>query len=278
MKLVLEGGGSRAAFSAGVLLALERAEIPCEAVVGSSTSAVNAAYFAAHQMDVCVRMWTEVVPDDFISYARLFVPGRPAIDVDRMIDDVLGGGWSKLDVDTALSGDPTLYVAATEVPSGTPHVVRPDRARLFEWLRASTALPVGYNRTVRVGEREYVDSGLSAPVPYDWPLETEWDAPTVVVLTRRPDTLKSQPSWWQRAFLSMIVPPAIRAASMAQHELYNELIGKLMAERDPKKLIVLGPPDDMPLSRLTRDVASLQRGVDVGIREGERLAKEIAGR
>ncbi|MCB9593455.1 MAG: patatin-like phospholipase family protein [Sandaracinaceae bacterium] len=278
MKLVLEGGGNRAAFSAGVLLALERAGVPCEAIVGSSTSAVTAAYFAAGQMELGVRVWTEVMPDGLVSWRRLVTPwGRPALDLDRMIDDVLQKGWSRLDVDRLLEGAPVLYVVATKVPSGEGVLARPKREDLFEWLRASSALPVGYNRVVRIDGDDYVDSGLAAPVPFDMPLETPFEEPTVVILTRRPREEKQRPSWWQRAFLRLIVPEAIRGPSLRQHDLYNRIVRQLKAEEAAGRLILVTPPDDMTLSRLTRDAASLRRGVDIGLREGEALVARLKG-
>lgn len=277
VKLVLEGGGCRAAFSAGVLLAFQRANVPCDAVIGSSTSAVNAAYFAAGQMDACVRVWTEFVPDGFVSYRRLVTPwGRPAIDVDRMVDHVFREGWSKLDVERVLAGDPVFYAAATEVPSGDPLLVRPAKDDLFEWLRASTALPVGYNRVVEVAGRRFVDGGLSAPVPFDVPLETPTGGPTVVILTRKTSKAKTRPGWWQRALLHLIVPPEIRQPSLNQHELYNAVVAKLTAEEAAGRLILVTPPPAMTLSRLTRDPDALRRGVDIGIEVGEGLVSRIA--
>ena len=278
MKVVLEGGGNRAAFSAGVLKALEEAGVPCEVVVGSSTSAINAAYFAAGQMETAVRVWTDVIPDDMVSWRRLFTPwGRPALDLDRMIDDVMQSGWSKLDVDRVLGEAPVLYVAATQVPSGEPKLVRPVRADLFEWLRASTALPVGYNRVVEIEDGRYVDSGLSAPVPFEMPLDAPFEEPTVVILTRRPHQEKQRPSWWQRAFLRLIVPEEIRAPSLRQHELYNQVVRRLKEEEAAGRIFMVTPPDDMTLSRLTRGASALKRGVEIGLREGEALLRRLDG-
>jgi len=276
LKLVLEGGGSRAAYNAGILLALERAEVPCEVVVGGSTSAGNAAYFAAGQMEICTRIWTELYPDDFINYQRLVTPwGRPGLDLDRFIDDVLGGGWSRLDLAQATGGAPALYIVATAVPSGDPVIRRPVAGELLSWIRASAALPVGYNRVVRIEGQGYVDAGLSAPVPLDLPLEDAFSGPTVVVLTRFLDKLKKRPNWWQRAMLQTIVPKEIRGPSLRQHELYNKLVKRLREEADNDSIVLVSPPDDMPLARLTRDVSTLKAGIDVGLRVGRDLAEKL---
>ncbi len=279
LKLVLEGGGSRAAYNAGILLALERAEVPCEVVVGGSTSAGNAAYFAAGQMETCVRVWTEVYPDDFINYRRLVTPwGRPGLDLDRFVDEVLASGWSRLDVERATAGAPALYIVATAVPSGDPVIHRPTGADLLAWLRASAALPVGYNRVVHIDGRGYVDAGLSAPVPLDLPVDQAHQGPTVVVLTRFLDKLKTRPNWWQRALLQTIVPKEIRGPSLRQHELYNTLVRRLREEADNDEIVLVSPPDDMPLARLTRDVETIRAGIDVGRRVGEELVERLTQR
>jgi len=276
LKLVLEGGGIRAAYSAGVLQSLYRAGIRFDAVVGSSTGGVNAAYFAAGQPDVVARIWREVVPDDFISYRRLLTPwGTPALDVDRMMDQVLQSGWSALDVEAALAGSPALHVVATDVTSGEPVVARPMRENLFEWLRASAAIPVGYNRIVEVEGRRLVDGGISAPVAHDLALEDPVGGPTVVLLTRPMTTIKPPPAWWHRMLLRTIVPPAVRTHSIRQHEHHNALMQRLAAARERGDVIVVDPPEDMTLRRLTRKRPAIERGIAIGTEVGEALAEEL---
>jgi predicted patatin/cPLA2 family phospholipase len=276
VKLVLEGGGCRAAYTAGVLLALERAGLPVDAVVGSSSSATNAAYFAAGQMEACVRVWTEVIPDGMISWARLVLPfTRPALDVDRMMDEVMQEGWSRLDLDRALADAPALYVVATAVPSGRAVLARPTRDDLFDWLRASSTLPVGYNRIIRIGEHDLVDGGISAPVPFDLPLDTPVSGPTVVVLTRHVDRPKAAPSAWERALLQLVTPAPVRGPTLRQHELYNDVVRRLREQDARGELVLVTPPADMTLSRLTRDPRKLRAGVDIGLRVGEALLRRL---
>jgi len=276
VKLVLEGGGSRAAYAAGVLGPLAEAGLRCEAVVGSSTGAVNAAYFAAGQMDVVTRIWREVIPDGFISYRRLLTPGgRPGLDVDRMIDEVLQRGWSKLDVEAAIADSPALYAVATEVPSGAPVVARPTAADIFDWLRAAVALPVGYNRLVRLGERDLVDGGVASSVPFDEPVATETSAPTVVILTRPMETEKPAPAWWHRLFLRTIVPPAVRDLTLDQHKRHNLLMRRLAEARERGDVLVVDPPPEMSLRRLTRDRAAIADGIAIGEQVGQALAARL---
>jgi len=194
MKLVLEGGGARAAYSAGVVHELARAGVRPKAVIGCSSGSINAAFFASGQTQTVCDLWANYVAGKhFISWRRHLTPfAAPGLAIDDMLDRVMVGG-GLFDATAATRGDPALYVAVTEVLSGQGVLVQPTRDNVIEWLRASLALPVGYNRIVHIEGRGYIDGGVAMPVPFDEPLEPPCDGPTVVVLTRKMSTLKAAP-------------------------------------------------------------------------------------
>src|SRR6187549_2831045 len=228
MKLVLEGGGSRAAYSAGVVDALARAGVRPRVVIGCSSGSINAAFFASGQTETLCDLWANYVPGThFISWRRQLTPfGAPGLAIDDMLDRVMVG-QGLFDPVAATRGDPALYVAVTDVTSGQGLLVKPQQHNVIEWLRASLALPVGYNRIVHIDGRGFIDGGVSMPVPFDEPIATPCPEPTIVVLTRKMDTAKAAPNWWERAFIWSSVPRAARAATLRQHELHNEVMQRL---------------------------------------------------
>ena len=191
-----------------------------------------------------------------------------------MLDRVMVGG-GLFDATAATRGDPALYVAVTEVLSGQGVLVQPTRDNVIEWLRASLALPVGYNRIVHIEGRGYIDGGVAMPVPFDEPLATPCPEPTIVVLTRKMDTAKAPPKWWERAFIWSSVPRAARAATLRQHELHNAVMQRLRGAVARKEVMLINPPDELALRRFTRDAASLRAGIELGKRVGERLARQL---
>jgi predicted acylesterase/phospholipase RssA len=277
MKLVLEGGGARAAYSAGLVHALAECGVRPKVVIGTSSGSINAAFFASGQTATVVDLWANYVPGKhFISWRRQLTPfGGPGLAVDDMLDRVMVG-QSLFDPVAATRGDPVLYVAVTDVSTGAGVLVKPDASNVIEWLRASLALPVGYNRVVRIGDRGFIDGGVALPVPFDEPLEAACEGPTVVVLTRKMDTLKAAPNWWQRAFIWGIVPRAARAATLRQHELHNAVMRRLGEAVERKEVILVNPPDDMPLSRFSRDPASIRAGIALGEEVGRRIAPSLS--
>jgi predicted patatin/cPLA2 family phospholipase len=276
MKLVLEGGGARAAYSAGVVHALARAGVRPKAVIGCSSGSINAAFCASGQTGTLVDLWSNYVPGKhFISWRRQLTPfGGPGLAVDDMLDRVMVG-QSLFDPVAATRGDPVLYVAVTDVATGQGVLVKPELHNVVEWLRASLALPVGYNRVVRIEGRGFIDGGVAMPVPFDEPLASPCEGPTVVVLTRKMHTLKPAPKLWERAFIWAIVPREARAATLRQHELHNAVMRRLSTAVERKEVLLLNPPDDMPLSRFTRDAGRLRAGIALGQEVGRRLAADL---
>lgn len=277
MKLVLEGGGARAAYSAGVVHALAEAGVRPRVVIGCSSGSINAAFLASGQTATVCDLWANYVPGKhFISWRRQLTPfGGPGLAVDDMLDRVMIG-QSLFDPVAATRGDPALYVAATDVRTGAGVLVRPRADNVIEWLRASLALPVGYNRIVRIGEQGFIDGGVAMPVPFDEPIETECSGPTVVVLTRKMDTRKAAPKLWEKAFIWAIVPRAARAATLRQHELHNTVMDRLRSAVARQEVMLVNPPDELPLSRFTRDPGRIRAGIDLGQEVGRRLAAELA--
>jgi predicted patatin/cPLA2 family phospholipase len=276
MKLVLEGGGARAAYSAGLVHALACAGVRPRVVIGCSSGSINAAFFASGQTQTVCDLWSNYVPGKhFISWRRHFTPfAAPGLAIDDMLDRVIVAG-GLLDPAAATSGNPALYVAATDVETGRGVLAQPRRDNVIEWLRASLALPVGYNRIVKIEGRSYIDGGVALPVPFDEPIATPCPEPTVVVLTRKMDTAKAPPSWWERAFIWSSVPRAARAATLRQHELHNAVMARLRSAVARKEVMLVNPPDDLSLRRFTRDAASLRAGIEQGKRVGAELARTL---
>src|SRR5690606_29101761 len=151
------------------------------------------------------------------------------------------------------AGNPDLYVVSTEIvgTEGHAHVARPNAQNLGEWLRASHAIPVGYNRIVHVEGRDYVDGGVASPVPFDLPLGRDYEGPTVVILTRPMTTKQPAPNWWRQLFLRTAVPRRVSALCLKQHELHDALMKRLSLAKSTNQVIVVDPPPEMTLVRVT---------------------------
>jgi len=163
--LVVQGGGMRGVYSMSVLAALEEMGFgSCfDHIAGSSAGALNSAYFITGQAAYGVETYVR-----FLSTRHFVNPWRRGkrVDIDYLIDGVLKQ-QRPLDLPRLREAATTLHISLTDFHEATTHYVtnRTPGLDLWEVFRATSALPVLYNRPVQVGTGWYVDGGLRDLVP-----------------------------------------------------------------------------------------------------------------
>jgi predicted patatin/cPLA2 family phospholipase len=163
--LVVQGGGMRGVYSMAALAALEEMGFgSCfDHVAGSSAGALNGAYFITGQAAYGVETYIR-----FLSTRQFVNPWRrnKRVDIDYMIDQVLKR-QRPLDLPRLREASTTLHISLTDCEQAVTHYVtnRTPDLDLWEAFRATAALPILYNRPVRVGQRMYLDGGLRDLIP-----------------------------------------------------------------------------------------------------------------
>ena len=204
LALVVEGGGMRGVLSAGCELALEK--LGCrdvfDEVYGTSSGAVNAAYFLAGQTELGISIYF-----DDISSLRFSNPLRfwKILDVDYAYDHIVPN-VKVLDEAAIRAGRPEFFVGVTDVESGRNELidVKASPHRIFKILKATAAIPCLYNRTVALGNQRYVDGGLSDLLPIA--KAASRGCTDILVLPTRlaTDTIKPRAIWERFMFLVMM--------------------------------------------------------------------------
>jgi predicted patatin/cPLA2 family phospholipase len=165
--LVVEGGSMRGVLSAGSLLAVDLLGFrDCfDAVYAVSAGSVNAAYFLSGQGVAGITVYF-----DDISSRRFINPWRfwKIVDIDYVYDHIVPHK-KPLDEAAILRSRQSFYVTATDTDSGKSVLLdtKTGDAPITRFLKASSALPVLYNRGVEVAGKHYMDGGVSAGLPLD---------------------------------------------------------------------------------------------------------------
>ena len=154
--LALGSGGARGFAHVGVIKALEQAGIVPDIVTGSSSGAVVAALYASGRRAVEMEEIALAVEKgdlvDFVLFGKGWVKGEALQEfVNRMVDGKPIERLAK-----------SFAVVATEAKSGRMIVFNRGDTGLA--VRASASVPNLFVPPVINGE-EYVDGGLSSPVP-----------------------------------------------------------------------------------------------------------------
>ena len=154
--LALGGGAARGFAHIGVIQALEENGLLPDLVVGTSAGSVVAALFASgrngHELATIADSMDET------AFADWSYPGRGLIRGEALAKFIR----EKTDHRQIEQMKIPLGVAATDLDSGQPILFRSGDTGTA--VRASSAVPAVF-QPVKIGSREYVDGGLSAPIP-----------------------------------------------------------------------------------------------------------------
>lgn len=232
--LVIQGGGMRGVYSMGALAALEEMGFgQCfDHVAGSSAGALNGAYFITGQAGFGVQTYVNYLTHrNFVNPFRV----KKVMDIDYLVDHV-GKIARRLHMEKLLSANTMLHIALTEFSSGKARYVtnRTQDIDLWEVFRASAAVPILYNRPVRIGDGLYVDGSLSDRVPIKKVVEQGCRYIVVILTMPHSHRVKAR-----NVFLKSLSWPvtrhysdAVRQALLGEDSDYNSLMANLSA-RNP---------------------------------------------
>jgi NTE family protein len=154
--LALGGGAARGFAHIGVIQALEENGLVPDLVVGTSAGSLVAALFASGKNGRELARIAEAM--DETAFADWSYPGRGLIRGEALAKFVR----EKTDRLPIERMKISLGIVATDLDSGQSILFR--RGDTGTAVRASSAVPAVF-QPVRIGTREYVDGGLSAPIP-----------------------------------------------------------------------------------------------------------------
>ncbi|MBL8515065.1 MAG: patatin-like phospholipase family protein, partial [Betaproteobacteria bacterium] len=213
--LVLSGGGARGAAHIGVIKVLEELRVPIDFIAGSSMGAlVGAAYASGTPVKeledgLVLQDWDRLLTDESPRVDRSFL--RKEEDQNRLLRLELGvkrdgirlppGAITGQKFDALFSqitrNAPPVQdfdqlpipfrAVATDAESGTMHVFA--NGRLVDAMRASMSVP-GAIAPYQVGERIYLDGGLTRNLPVD--VARQMGADVVIVVNIGTPLLKKQ--------------------------------------------------------------------------------------
>ena len=156
--LALGGGAARGFAHVGVIQVLEEAGLKPSHVVGTSAGSLVAALYASGKTVPELRKAAETMEEAEITDWMVPLLNRGALRGEALakyVNNQVGGRHlEQMKI--------PLGIVATDLRSGEAITFR--RGNTGSAVRASSAVPAVF-QPVRIGDREYVDGGLVAPVP-----------------------------------------------------------------------------------------------------------------
>lgn len=271
--LVLEGGGMRGLFTAGVLDVFMERGLKFDGLIGVSAGACFGCNYKSGQAGRVIRYNKRFARDSrYCSWRSLFLTG-----------DIFGAEFcyrklpNELDVfdGAAFEANPMeFHVVATDVESGRPvykKLEKSDNAAL-DWIRASASMPL-VSRPVEIDGREYLDGGLSDGIPLKY-FESLGFARNVVITTR-PHGYRKFPSGGIRILKPFLRRyPAIYQALKTRYVWYNKTLEYIDKRVAQKAAILIAPEKPLEISSVCHDPEVMQRVYDLGRRAADHIPEQ----
>ena len=266
--LVLEGGGMRALFTAGVLDALlDVKELDIDGIIGVSAGALFGANYISGQKERAIRYNKKYARDKRYMGLHSWITTGNAVNKEFAFYELP----FKLDVfdqEKFKESKIEFHVVMTNVENGqAEYVLIEDVFEQMEYLRATSALPFA-SKIIEINGKKYLDGGISDSIPIDYCQSLGYDK-IILVLTRPENTYKEDKLNFLYKLVYRKYPNLVeRLINMGKD--YEVVLKKIKDLETEKKIFVIRPPKVLKIGRLEKNEDKIQNVYDIGLNTGKK--------
>ena len=272
--LVLEGGGLRSLFSAGVIDVMMENQITFDGMIGVSAGATFGSNYKSGQIGRALR-YNIALKDDprYISWRSFFKTG-----------DLVGAEFSyhvmptELDIfdyEAYRQNPMEFHIVCTDAETGEPVYKQLDIMDYegLEWVRASASMPI-VSKPVPLKGRKLLDGGIADSIPLKHFQELGYER-NIVVLTQPKGFFKKRTKLMPLFHLTMRKYPAIIKAMGRRHLMYNEQLRYLAEEEKKGNILLIYPEDILPIGRTELNEEKMRHVYQLGRKTAEEQLLKI---
>lgn len=260
--LVIEGGGMKCAFTAGIIDQLIEDRVKADYVIGVSAGAsIAGSYLLGHKGED-MRGFLEVAASKSAMGIGTFLKNGAFFN----LDEIYGSDASREQYEQLMADPAQITIVATKEATGQPHYFTkadfsPDN---LDVLAASSAIPV-LSHHVNVAGKYYYDGGCADPLPVKKALEDGCDR-LIIVLCRPADFVMKPQGWrWAYHFMLRKFPGLIRSIDQ-RHETYNQSMRLAHRLQQEGKAFIFSSPCPTDSLTYTSDAGKLQDLYDLAVK------------
>lgn len=249
--LILEGGGMRGLFTAGVLDYFMDQGLRFPSVYAVSAGACHVCSYLSGQYGRAFRTVYDYINDKrYASFYSLVTTG-----------DYIGAKFSYHDVPEQLlpfdyeafeKNDTKFYAVVTNCLTGRPeyHLVS-ELWQDISIIQASSSLPL-VSRMVQLGDGKYLDGGISDSIPIAKSIQ-DGNTKNVIILTQHKGFIKEPSSQLPLIRFRYRHYPVLVETLEKRHENYNAALERLYQEERDGNAFVIQPSEPVNIGRMEKD-------------------------
>lgn len=271
--LVLEGGGMRGVYTAGVLDAFIMAGLEFDGIIGVSAGSCHAASFLSKQKERAYRVNTAYLKDwRYCSVRSLIATGD--FFGAKMLYDIIPNQLDPYDFDTFNQRKGWFRAVVTNVDSGEAEY--PELTNMHndvKILQASSSLPL-LSRLVSLNGKNYLDGGISDSIPVEASMRYGCEK-NIIILTQSAEYRKKPNSLMPIMKLKYKCYPKMLEKIQNRHIAYNATLDRIEQLKQENKVFVIQPKNTVEIGRLEKSPKKLEALYLQGVEDGNSYIEAI---
>ena len=261
--LVLEGGGMRGLFTAGVLDVMMENDINVDGVVGVSAGALFGCNYVSRQIGRTLRYNMRLRNNpDYMGLRVLLKTGN--IISTNLAYRLLPYELDIFDFETFRRSPVEFHLVVTDAERGIPlyrHFQDLDGIGM-KWMRASASMPL-VSRAVEIDGLKLFDGGVSDSIPLRYFQQQGYER-NIVVLTQPKGYTKKKTKLLPLFRLFGRRYPQITACMARRHEMYNAQLKYIAEQEATGNTLVLCPERPLNIGRTELKAKKMERVYEMG--------------
>lgn len=265
--LVLEGGGMKGVYTAGVLDFFMDKGLEFSSVYGVSAGACHMCNFLSKQRGRSLDISIDYLDskkycgiESFLTTGDLF----NANTMYKLIPDYL----NPYDHGTFEKYTGRAYAVVTNIVTGRPEYLRLKNMKEdIIAVRASASLPL-VSRNVKIGDKLYLDGGISDAVPIRKSI-LDGNRKNIVILTKEEGYVRKPASQLPVIKLRYLKYPKVYELMKERHITYNDTMAFLEQQQEKGQAFVIRPKQKSEVGRIEKDAKKMKALYEEGYRDGK---------
>lgn len=266
--LIVQGGGFRTGFTAGILDSFIALEFyPFDRIIGISGGAISASYFVSRQFGSCIKAMRVLAHDPEFVNAKYLFHDRGYMNIDHL--RLVANEMVPFDLSNALKTlqNTAVYFVATNRLTGKPIYLSPNESDWIDIVVASSTLPFVTKGTQKVRELDLMDGGWSDPIPIEWAIDQGADD---ILIIRTNDINQKIVQSWPDYFGSIYFRnnPYLSNCFARTHDVYNRTIDLLCNASEKVTIDQLWPEEGLKCRSYSYSIDRINSDYRYGLQVG----------
>lgn len=267
--LVVQGGGMRASYSMGSLLALEELGFnnSFDYVLGSSAGAINGAYFLAKQSKLATEIYTDYLTNSkFLNFFRL----KEILNVEYLIE-VFTKGKTALDITAVANSVTNVLFSMIHFPSAKEILFESKKypMEIMNLIKASATIPAISNKKIIIDGEKYIDGAIVDPIPIYKAIDL--GCTDIVVILTRSKKFRRRPSQFVYNNLSWSYfkdwPKKAKDSLFERFSKVNEIYDFIWSHEGDNgkyRIMIIAPDKDNLAGLLSKNKQKISKNISRG--------------